>query len=167
MRLVIRSRRSDVMANPMALNTPACGGTKTLSTAQLVGKAARVQWSAAAERYENAVARIDAALDAHATERSRNGRVGDVEDGVCDLLEGRAKRRRDIAHGGMCRRRVELDATAQRARIDVTEHDVRIGDGRRGAPTTEGSGPWLRACAARTHAECATIVDPRNAASAG
>jgi hypothetical protein len=142
--------------------------------ADALGERARVQRAAAAERDEHEPARVDAALDAHPAQRPRHRRVGRRDERAGDREHaGLARRRRAVhplgqrAHGGVRPRRVERDAAAERARVDVPEHDVRVGHRGLRAAAPERRRPRHGAGAARTGPQGAGVVHPAHAAAAG
>ncbi len=99
---------------------------------ELARKRGRVHPARAAEGEHDEVAGVAAAVGGDGLHGAHHVGVGDEVDAVGRLDEVAAERRRDLVGDGAARGR-GVDghgAAGQRARVEVAEHDVGVGDGR-------------------------------------
>ncbi len=133
---------------------------------QEIDEPPRQQGTGSAEGHERIVARIEPALDRYLLDRVGLVPGGDLENALGRARGLEAEMRRERGEPFLCPLGLELDFSAEQARRDAAEQQMRIGHGGLGAaaPVTE----WARigARAARPDFEPAVGRDPRDAAAA-
>ena len=135
------------------------------SDAQFARQRGRMEGAAAAQRQERVTAGIDAAADRDEADRFGHLRVEDAMDAERRMFETEAERARDRRLDRPAREvRRELQRTGREIiRIDVAQHDRRIGHRRLLAAAAVAGGAGLRARGVRPDPERAGAVDPRDA----
>ena len=121
------SRCSGEHRSPTAENTPARGGTITAGIPRASAIAHAWSGPAPPNATEREIARVDALLDSHHPHRALHRCVDDGDDTVGGHAGARRARR------GRRRRRADRSRAARSGR-DAAEHEVGVGDGRRGPP---------------------------------
>ena len=128
-----------------------------------------VERSGAAEREQDEVARIIAALQRHETDRARHFVVGHADDGGGDLVGAEAEVRadllvEDVPHTIELRRARDAE---QPVRVQTAEQEIGVGRGRLVATAAVADRPRLGAGALRSHLQDAGGVHARDGAAAG
>ncbi len=153
---------------PQAESTAATRGTTTRVQLELAGDFGRVQPRCAAKGEQRELPGVDAA--AHRDEPHPSGHRG-VDDAM-DALRRREpadpESCGDTVDRGLGGSAVEMAPAAEKARrIEIAEHQVGVGDGRRVAAGAVAGGTGNRAGALRADMQDAAGIDPGDRAAAG
>ena len=126
----------------------------------------RVRRAGAAVRDEDAVPRVMSLLDRRLADQVGHLRVDDPEDADRDLLRLHPELLAHLRERAQRELPVELHPAAEkRARVEIAEHEVGVGDGRVRPAEPVARRPGVRAGALRPDSQEAALVDPGDAAA--
>ena len=135
--------------------------------AELTGNRHGEQAACAAAGHERGLARVDSLRDCDLADRGHHVLGGDREHACRGLAPVHLQRRGELVKCGLGTRGLELHRAAEEVvRVEVAEHQCRVGHGGLGAPASVAGGSRVSARAARPDAHEAASVHPGDRAAA-